>query len=47
MKNPESPKISSIFLAINEDWLAVIIAFLLILLSVVGLLGPQGLKIIF
>jgi len=29
----------------NEDWLAVFIAFLIVLLSVVGLLGPHGLQI--
>ena len=30
---------------ISEDWLAVIIAFILILLSVVGVLGENGLMI--
>jgi hypothetical protein len=33
--------------SLNEDWLALIIAFVVILLSVVGLLGPNGLKIAF
>jgi len=32
---------------INEDWLAVFIAFFLILLSILGLLGPNGIKIVF
>jgi hypothetical protein len=32
---------------ISEDWLAVIIAFVLILLSTIGLLGPNGLNIQF
>lgn len=32
---------------LSEDWLAVIIAFALILLSVIGLLGPNGLMIKF
>jgi hypothetical protein len=30
---------------INEDWLSVIIAFLLIILSMIGLLGPNGIMI--
>lgn len=32
---------------LSEDWLAVILAFLLILLSVLGILGEHGLKIVF
>jgi hypothetical protein len=32
---------------LSEDWLSVLIAFLIILLSVIGLLGPNGLKIVF
>lgn len=32
---------------LSEDWLAVILAFLLILLSTLGLFGEQGLKIVF
>lgn len=32
---------------LSEDWLAVIIAYALILLSVIGLLGPNGLMIKF
>ncbi len=32
---------------LSEDWLAVIIAFIIILLSVIGLLGPNGIKIVF
>jgi len=32
---------------INEDWLAVILAFLLILLSVIGVLGKTGISITF
>ena len=41
-----NPKQSHRF-TLNEDWLAVLIAFFLILLSVIGLLGPNGLKIVF
>jgi len=33
--------------SINEDWLAVILAFLIILLASVGLLGQAGLNITF
>lgn len=33
--------------SLNEDWLALIIAFVVILLSIIGLLGPNGLKIVF
>jgi len=32
---------------INEDWLAVILAFLLILLSAIGILGKTGIPISF
>lgn len=32
---------------LNEDWLAVLIAFVLILLSVIGLFGPHGINIVF
>lgn len=32
---------------LSEDWLAVILAFLLILLSVLGIFGEHGLKIVF
>lgn len=32
---------------LNEDWLAVILAFLLILLSALGIFGEHGLKIVF
>lgn len=32
---------------INEDWLAVILAFVLILLAVIGVLGKNGLAISF
>ena len=32
---------------LHEDWLAVLIAFLLILLAGVGLLGPNGINIPF
>ena len=34
-------------LTISEDWLAVILAFVLILLAAVGLLGKTGLPITF
>ena len=33
--------------SLSEDWWAVIVAFLLILLAVVGLLGKNGLMISF
>ncbi len=32
---------------INEDWLAVVLAFLLILLAAVGLFGKNGIPITF
>ncbi len=32
---------------LNEDWLAVILAFLLILLAAVGVLGKNGIPISF
>lgn len=32
---------------VSEDWLAVIIAFILILFSAVGILGENGLKILY
>ncbi len=32
---------------LNEDWLAVIIAFVLIILSAIGLLGKTGINITF
>lgn len=32
---------------LSEDWLAVIIAFVLIVLSAIGLLGPHGIKVVF
>ena len=34
-------------LKINEDWLAVILAFLLILLAALGVLGKNGIPITF
>ena len=34
-------------LQINEDWLAVLIASLIILLSAIGILGETGLRIHF
>jgi len=46
MNNPS--KMSNFFHALlKEDWLAVVISFLLILLAVIGLLGPNGLNIIY
>jgi hypothetical protein len=33
--------------SISEDWWAVIVAFVLILLTAIGLLGKSGLRIIF
>ena len=32
---------------LNEDWLSVILAFLLILLATIGALGENGIKISF
>ncbi|HTX90208.1 MAG TPA: hypothetical protein VMC09_03240 [Anaerolineales bacterium] len=32
---------------LSEDWWAVIVAFILILLAVIGILGKHGLNIIF
>lgn len=32
---------------ISEDWLAVIIAFILILISAIGILGENGIKILY
>ncbi len=40
-------KIQQLFSKLSEDWWAVIIAFILILLAAVGLLGKTGLNIIF
>lgn len=34
-------------LAINEDWFAVILAFLIMLLAAVGILGESGIPIKF
>ncbi len=43
---PESaPKKTFIRTVLTEDWQAVIIAFLLILLSAVGVLGQNGIRI--
>jgi hypothetical protein len=41
-----SPK-NSASAGISEDWLAVIIAFALIALAAVGVIGPAGLPIVF
>lgn len=46
-EKPENKSASIKFIAIKEDWLAVILAFLLILLSALGVLGPHGIKITF
>jgi len=43
---PDSaPKKSSFLAALPEDWQAVIIAFVLILLAAVGVLGQSGIQI--
>lgn len=34
-------------LGLSEDWLSVLIAFLLILLTVLGIIGSHGIKITF
>ena len=41
------PPKSLLFLqaVLKEDWLAVVISFVLILLATIGLLGPNGLNI--
>lgn len=45
---PDSaPKKSSFPAALPEDWQAVIIAFILILLAAVGVLGQNGINIRF
>ena len=46
MSDKESNKQRADF-SLNEDWLAVLLAFLLILLSVIGILGKNGINIIF
>lgn len=46
-KKPELKPASSIWMRLNEDWLSVLIAFLLMLLCAIGLLGPNGIKIVF
>lgn len=48
MTNPLPPKPGFLtHLIRNEDWLAVIIAFFLILLSAAGLLGGEGIPVRF
>lgn len=47
MDKSDSKSTSPVWARLNEDWLSVLIAFLLILLSAIGLLGPNGIKIIF
>lgn len=41
-KNPIKPQVR---FSLNEDWLSVLLAFLLILLAAVGVLGETGIKI--
>jgi hypothetical protein len=43
-KNPTKQRSS---FSLNEDWLSVLLAFLLILLAVIGILGEHGIKISF
>jgi hypothetical protein len=45
MKKPAPEKKSN--KAINEDWLSVFLAFLILLLSVIGVLGEAGIQITF
>ena len=45
MANPDSKQRARFTL--SEDWQAVLFAFFIILLSVIGLLGPNGIKIVF
>lgn len=42
-KTPRTPA----SFGISEDWLAVLIAFALIALAALGVLGPNGLNIVF
>jgi len=44
---PDSKQTAHPYFTVNEDWLSVFIAFFLILLSIIGLLGPNGIKISF
>lgn len=41
----KSPIKSQVHFPFNEDWLSVLLAFLLILLAAVGVLGENGIKI--
>ncbi len=44
----ESPALKAFLRALlTEDWLSVILAFLLILLAVIGVIGKTGLNITF
>ena len=47
MTNPHPSSPAPARPKLNEDWLAILIALLIVLLSAAGLLGPQGIKIIF
>jgi hypothetical protein len=47
MTKPTSPTIHPPRRGFNEDWLAVLLAFLVILLSTIGIFGPQGWPISF
>jgi hypothetical protein len=42
---PEDKRSTSSNSRLSEDWLAVLIAFLFILLATIGLLGPAGIQI--
>jgi hypothetical protein len=47
MQESNSKNTLPVWKRLNEDWWSVLIAFLLILLSAIGLLGPNGIKIVF
>jgi hypothetical protein len=47
MTKPTSPATQPPRRVINEDWLAVLLAFLVILLCTIGIFGPQGWPISF
>lgn len=47
MSLSSTPRNTPAGLKLNEDWLSVLIALLIILLAVFGLLGPNGIHITF
>lgn len=47
MKNNQKSKENSKSFSLSEDWLSVILAFLLILLAAIGVLGEHGIPVQF